>query len=275
MTKKLFAFDLDGTIVSRASNDPINKGMKNMVSEIRKNGHEAVIITGRSFEMSQSVYKNFGFKGLIASHNGALINCPKNSFNEMKLTIDKKIAFRILSDAKVLVFKEKFTIHNSEEILYQKSKEKLLSKHPEYINKIVEYFDGDKLEKNPISIFINVAKTFENKINRIVDYLKSEYGTFVHISYWNPPSGIKIEIVNLLANKGEALKIISKHYGIDIKDTIAFGDSNNDFELLEAAGAGIAMKNGISDLKESVDEITEFDCDNGGVWKHIIDNKLL
>ncbi|MCK5867306.1 MAG: HAD-IIB family hydrolase, partial [Mycoplasmataceae bacterium] len=222
-----------------------------------------------------SVYKNFGFKGLIASHNGALINCPENSFDERKLTIPKEIAFRILSDEKVLAFKEKFTIHNSEELLYQKSKEKLLSKHPEYINKIVEYFDGYKLEKSPISIFIKVAKSSENKINKIMEYLKNEYGTLVHISYWNSSSGIKIEIVNLLANKGEALKIISKHYGIHIKDTIAFGDSNNDFELLKMAGVGVAMKNAISDLKESADEITEFDCDNGGVWKHIIDNKLL
>ena len=66
------------------------------------------------------------------------------------------------------------------------------------------------------------------------------------------------------AEKGTALKILCEHLGIDISDTVAFGDDWNDFEMLSAAGIGIAMENAITDVKNIADFITESN-DNDGV----------
>lgn len=40
-----------------------------------------------------------------------------------------------------------------------------------------------------------------------------------------------------------------------MKDTIAFGDSMNDVEMIRTAGLGICMENGNGVLKELADEI--------------------
>ena len=41
-----------------------------------------------------------------------------------------------------------------------------------------------------------------------------------------------------------------EHYHIDRSEAVAFGDGNNDLEMLKAVGHGIAMGNGSDELKE-------------------------
>ena len=45
---------------------------------------------------------------------------------------------------------------------------------------------------------------------------------------------------------------ISTHYNIPKERIIAFGDEDNDFEMIEFAGHGIAMGNAIPELKHSL-----------------------
>lgn len=50
--------------------------------------------------------------------------------------------------------------------------------------------------------------------------------------------------VNRTGNsKHRGIDIIAAHYGIDLRDTIAFGDGGNDISMLRHAGLGIAMGN--------------------------------
>ena len=53
---------------------------------------------------------------------------------------------------------------------------------------------------------------------------------------------------------------------IGIEDTIAFGDSMNDYEIVQAAGTGIAMGNSVQKLKDTADYVTD-DIARDGVWK--------
>ena len=49
-------------------------------------------------------------------------------------------------------------------------------------------------------------------------------------------------------------------------DTVAFGDSMNDIEIIQAAGIGVAMGNALETLKEAADYVTS-DIGEAGVWK--------
>ena len=44
---------------------------------------------------------------------------------------------------------------------------------------------------------------------------------------------------------------------------IAFGDENNDLEMIEYAGVGVAMGNGIDELKSIADEVTLSNNEDG------------
>ena len=73
-----------------------------------------------------------------------------------------------------------------------------------------------------------------------------------------------IEINSTDANKGEALRKLAAHLGLDISQTMAFGDGLNDLSMLRAAGVGVAMENACPEAKQAADYVTG-SCDESGV----------
>lgn len=67
---------------------------------------------------------------------------------------------------------------------------------------------------------------------------------------WAAPWNI-IEVIRSGLNKAVGLQKISAYYNIPKERIIAFGDEDNDLEMIEYAGHGIAMGNAISELKTS------------------------
>ena len=65
------------------------------------------------------------------------------------------------------------------------------------------------------------------------------------------------------ATKGEALRFLCRHLGIDVCDTMAFGDKSNDLPMIQAAGLGVAMANADEELLAEADYITDTNDRNG------------
>ncbi|WP_302327066.1 Cof-type HAD-IIB family hydrolase [Enterocloster lavalensis] len=78
--------------------------------------------------------------------------------------------------------------------------------------------------------------------------------------------GTGADIVELQVSKAVGLKYLCKYYGINPRDTIAFGDSMNDYEVVREAGIGIAMGNAVEELKNAADYVAD-DIDKDGIWK--------
>ena len=71
----------------------------------------------------------------------------------------------------------------------------------------------------------------------------------------------------LAKHKGYPTKLhyeLIEQYGIQPEESIAFGDSENDNEMLRAAGIGVAMGNALEETKAASDYVTD-DCDDEGV----------
>lgn len=52
-------------------------------------------------------------------------------------------------------------------------------------------------------------------------------------------------------------------FGIDKSEAIAFGDGENDIDMLELVGLGIAMGNGNEKLKKAADFVTKQSSEDG------------
>ena len=65
------------------------------------------------------------------------------------------------------------------------------------------------------------------------------------------------DIIERGNSKAEGLKRLCDYYGINLADTVAFGDSYNDIEIISEAGIGVAMGNAIEELKNAADFITD------------------
>ena len=59
-------------------------------------------------------------------------------------------------------------------------------------------------------------------------------------------------------------------WGVDIKNTYAAGDEQNDISMIEAAGCGIAMANATELVKESADVVTKEDNNHDGLAEFIL-----
>ena len=72
-----------------------------------------------------------------------------------------------------------------------------------------------------------------------------------------------LEITAGGASKGQALAALCAHLGIDIQDTMAFGDRDNDADMLLASGIGVAMGNAVPELKAVADFVTRSNDEDG------------
>jgi Cof subfamily protein (haloacid dehalogenase superfamily) len=72
-----------------------------------------------------------------------------------------------------------------------------------------------------------------------------------------------LEVISNAVNKGDGLRSICLHLGIDPSHAIAFGDSENDIPMLKAAGLGIAMQNADARVQAAADRVTLSNNENG------------
>lgn len=64
-------------------------------------------------------------------------------------------------------------------------------------------------------------------------------------------------------NKGFALAWLARHYGFELSETLAIGDSRNDLDMLETAGLGLAMSNASPEVKARADMVIGSNAEDG------------
>ena len=70
-------------------------------------------------------------------------------------------------------------------------------------------------------------------------------------------------------NKGTAIERFMEYIGAPISDSIAFGDSGNDLEMMNCAGIAVAMGNATNAIKEAADYVTS-DVDKDGIYNAFV-----
>lgn len=83
-----------------------------------------------------------------------------------------------------------------------------------------------------------------------------------------------VDIIPKSGGKGIAIHKMPEHYHLDASKAIAFGDGNNDIEMLQAVGTGVAMANGSDQLKAVADDICE-DVNNDGIYHYCLKHGLI
>ncbi len=65
------------------------------------------------------------------------------------------------------------------------------------------------------------------------------------------------------SGKGIGVEQLLRYYHLDQSEAMAFGDGNNDIEMLQAVGAGVAMENASPELKAVATEICGHVAEDG------------
>ena len=94
-----------------------------------------------------------------------------------------------------------------------------------------------------------------SQIERMEEELKNDF----YIALFQTVSGklYNGELISLKDNKGTAIRKAAEFLNVDFRNTVAFGDSMNDYQMIETAAQGIAMGNADEKIKKIADRICE------------------
>lgn len=76
----------------------------------------------------------------------------------------------------------------------------------------------------------------------------------------------RIEMANEKAGKAAGIRYLMNIFGIRKEETAAFGDADNDIDMIRAAGTGIAMRNGTASCRKAADYVTKPCREDGFAW---------
>lgn len=140
----------------------------------------------------------------------------------------------------------------------------------------VEYVQRTRRMESDIRAFISAHSRELNSIDIIVKDEESKAKVWklleksVRDIYITSSIQQLIEISGKNSGKHNGLKFLTDLLGISLQETAAFGDADNDVEMLEIAGIGIAVANGSKAALEAADIITSHHDKNGvaeGIYK--------
>lgn len=115
------------------------------------------------------------------------------------------------------------------------------------------------IKDHPTSILIHPQ---DDHVKQLRALLKDAHAEVIDQRVWGVPWNI-IEIIKAGLNKAIGLQKISEYYSIPKERIIAFGDEDNDLEMIEYAGIGVAMENAIPELKKLAKTVTLTNEDDG------------
>ena len=79
---------------------------------------------------------------------------------------------------------------------------------------------------------------------------------------------MNLEVTSAEATKGTALLWLCERLGVDVADTVAFGDSENDVSMLDVAGDAVAMENASPEVRAHARHVAPR-CELAGVARYL------
>lgn len=257
MEQKLIFLDIDGTLTEPGKNIPPASAVE-AVCRARKNGHKVVLCSGRNYGLLSPLLQ-FGFDGFISSAGGYIeygghivYDCPMTRAQQDRV-------LKVLQENGVYYIIETRNHSYSDESFKEFLKNCIRSDATSELLRWQKHIESDQFTRpmteyhlEPIykAVFMSPGM---DRLQNPIQCLQDEFHFCIQDE--NAHSIINGDLINKAFDKGTAVQRLCGHLDIAQKDTIAFGDSMNDLEMLQTAALGICMENGSMELKRLADEI--------------------
>lgn len=259
---KLVAIDLDGTLLN--SQYKLSKENVKAVRATEKAGAKIVIATGRSVVSAKEIVSQLGISAYILALNGTYI-IEVDRYGEQKelrrsiLDKEKLVrAFQVTQKLGVTFIasnecqSDRVVVDDGTELVQE-----FFIERPDLQRLSIQEMAEKLMDTS--TTYLKAAFTNRNreKLHQLKKAL-AEVGidTIFSDTYY-------IEYISDGINKGWALEYLAKHLGISLQETIAIGDQENDIEMLQKSGLGIAMGNAAPHVKDVADHVTLTNDQNG------------
>ena len=246
MIKAIF-FDIDGTLVSHTKRD-IPEGVLTALDELRAKGILLFIASGRHIsEFPALPLHDYPFDGYVTQtgqicYNGAFETIYEQPFTDQ----DTESLVRMFNEREIPI------VLLNDRSLYINFVNEYVVRTQNAINTPIPPIDSYHGEKLYGATVFGESAT----IDRVEERLTASRAT-----RWNR---FAADIVLGEAGKENGIRKMLDHYGISRDEIMAFGDADNDLDMISFAGIGVVMGNGTEKMKEIADYVTA-SVDEGGV----------
>ncbi len=246
MDRKLIFLDIDGTLTEPGKNVPPESAV-DAVRRARERGHKVVLCSGRNYGMLFPVLR-FGFDGLVASaggyieYNGQVVyDCPMTPEQQARvLDVFKESGiYRTIGGRN-----HSYTDEGFKEFLAENTDSKANSELLRWRIQIESELDirpMSEYDGEPIYGMAFMSRGAE-RLRKPMELLGEEFDFCIQDE--DTCGIVNGELSSKAFDKGSAVKRLCEFLGVAREDTIAFGDSMNDLEMLKAVGTSVCMANG-------------------------------
>lgn len=246
MKYRIVFFDVDGTLTNYQDGS-ISTSTKRAIQRLKDKNIRVVAATGRPLSMCRDLIE-IGIDTFITA-NGAYVKHQDQVIHKIPVTNDivqEVNEFACENQHSLSFFTEELSMNGVQKPATLKALNETLSLN-EYPITIGEIANQE--------VYLMCLYADEQMIGKYVQ-------RFPHLNFkrWHP------FILNVLqhdVSKSIAIKKVLEYFNINSSEAIAFGDGENDIDMLELVGYGIAMSNGHQKLKMVANFVTKSSSDDG------------
>ncbi|MDO5476503.1 MAG: HAD family hydrolase [Eubacteriales bacterium] len=260
MNKKLIFLDIDGTLTEPGSNIPPDSALE-AIRGAQAKGHLVFLCSGRNYAMLSPLLK-YGFDGVVASAGGYVTVGDEVIYDHPMTQEQAQTALTALHGEGVFCTVETRDITygdenlgsflegstggqgNSEIERWRKALAESLDIHP------MSEYDGTQPVYKVVIMCLR-----DEQLQPARDLLEKDFQFVIQeISDPDHPC-LNGELINRAFDKGRGVLRVCEHLGIPVEDTIGFGDSMNDIEMIRTVATSVCMANGSKALQAESDII--------------------
>ena len=243
---KAIISDLDGTLLSHSFGSSMNIPAIDdytikVINQIKEMGIKFTIATGRGINDIRKIENLPDLSDIpVISANGSQVFSSLYGECIREVHLNKDLHSIILE--KVKKFNVPLFGFHIDKVLYatetggiHPSNVHMLASGYGKINDMLEYSKSNELNK-----YLMLSPGDVNILKELQQELIEALGSEAYVVFSAPEC---LEILPMGASKAEAVEFVANLLGVDIKETMSFGDSENDESMLLNAGISVVVDN--------------------------------
>ncbi len=244
---KMIVSDLDGTLVPKGTQE-MNPKMYELIREMKEKGILFVSASGRQIKSQRLLFAPVAEEISYIAENGALCFHEGKCIHQTQMkpeTVEK--IFRVLE--KMPTCKAQISCPRG---CYVKSGDPAYLHHVRDVLNYETFVTDDfhHLPEPVIKIAVLDNEDFETSLHTL------QAMTFEDMTV-EPVGNNWIDFIPTYSNKGTALQALLERLQIRPEECVAFGDYQNDIQMLQVAGVSYAMEDGTEGAKAAADFLTK------------------
>ena len=235
---KLISVDMDGTFLN--DDKEMSPEFDKVFKALKEKNVKFCAASGRQLASLKTVFDKYKDQMLFVAENGAVMEIDGQPIVNATLTreISDKFLARLkeLDDMRILYCTSDYSY-------IDRTDDESMENARIYLPKFEIVKDVAHIEELPVKISVHSKNGYYNDFKLLVEEFSDEASICTSGFDW-------LDIVPKGTNKGTAIAKMQAMLGISPKETMAFGDQMNDFELINQAYHSYAMDNAIDKIKQ-------------------------